>query len=206
MKANPPPASGVYSIAPDDGEGFQTYCDLDPNNDGGGWTLLLKASGTSGTFRFSGTEWARRQPLNPSSVNLDLVEAKLSGYAHMPFTRIRVGLRENDTTRWLSIPQSATSLHALFTGPSVTTTLGRDAWIALVAPPALQQPNCNREGANITTGAVTLRLGIIFNNETDCNSTDSFIGIGANREATVGNGHSDDGLPERPMMGYVLVR
>ena len=57
--------------------------------------------------------------------------------------------------------------------------LSRDKWSAL-RPGAYFQDNCNKNGFNIrdNRGGVGVRFGILGNNENDCSSPDSAIGIG----------------------------
>ncbi len=64
----------------------------------------------------------------------------------------------------------------------VTTNIGRDQWKTLIDGGASLQPNCNLEGFNIQPNPApnhhSVRIGIVGNNEGDCNTTDSRIGIG----------------------------
>jgi len=46
---------GVYRIEPDSSGSFDAYCDL--THDGGGWTLLLAANGTSTYWGNNSTNW-----------------------------------------------------------------------------------------------------------------------------------------------------
>ena len=102
----------------------------------------------------------------------------------------------------------------------VATAIGRAAWKALISNSSLQ-PNCNREGFNsVPNGAGwdRIRIGIVSNQENDCNSPDSTIGIGAQDPnggcsnplvRTVGNSAdcgSDNGVVSIPAIGVVLVR
>lgn len=45
-------------------------------------------------------------------------------------------------------------------------------------PNSALQVNCNKEGFNVETAAEKVRIGIISNQENDCSSCDSRIGVG----------------------------
>jgi len=48
-------------------------------------------------------------------------------------------------------------------------------WKTLIGSQASLQRNCNKEGFNVAIGKA--RIGIVGNNENDCNSCDSRIGF-----------------------------
>ena len=52
--------------------------------------------------------------------------------------------------------------------------MGRAKWLGVVQGSVLLA-NCNSEGFNVVTN---VRIGIATNNENDCTTPDSFIGIG----------------------------
>ncbi len=177
-------SSGPFMLDPD-GAGpiapFVTYCDM--SGDGGGWTLALKADGAKKTFVYTSPLWENSEPLNPSSIALDTTEAKQPSFWTMPFTAIRLGMLDGGTRRYIRINVAGASLRALFAGPSISTSLGRAEWVKLLADPRLQA-SCNAEGINrdfspVTSYAARARLGIFGNNEADCDSPDSYIGLGA---------------------------
>ena len=79
----------------------------------------------------------------------------------------------------------AKSLQDLFAGGYTATDASVEGWRALV-PDAGYENNCNRQGFNTESDGChvgmshcRLRLGIWFNNEDECRSSDSFLGIGA---------------------------
>ena len=102
LRADPMATSGVQSLRSRSGEAYRAYCEMAA--DGGGWTLLLKASGTSPTFRYSSEQWTLAAPLAPGAPDVDVTEAKLLSFASLPFTDLRVVFRS---------PESAGSDHAL---------------------------------------------------------------------------------------------
>jgi hypothetical protein len=150
--------------------------------DDGGWTLALKLDGAKKTFVYDSPLWTNSETLNPTSPGLDDTEAKLASFNTMPFTTLRVGMLEG-TRRFIRLPVSGTSLRALFAGGPVDTTLGRAEWMKLLSDPRLQT-NCTAEGINQDFTALydfsaRARIGTFGNNETNCESPDSYIGFGA---------------------------
>jgi hypothetical protein len=68
------------------------------------------------------------------------------------------------------------------------------------------------EGINVTAGAAYARIGILSNNDTDCNSCDSWLGFGghaAGDSYSCGNvaySGGDNGDRNNYFFGYVMVR
>lgn len=217
----PTAPSGVYSInAGSNGNtgGFSAYCEQ--VGDGGGWTLALKIDGRATTFGYDAAIWTSSTLLNPTSPALVDTEAKLQTFNAISFTQIRVGLEfpiGSGTVRYAVLPVSASNLAALFMGPAVTTTLGRAAWKALMGSSASLQANCNLEGINVGNTYSRVRIGIVANQEADCASPDSRIGIGGADAAQCGFSTSeiagdtacftaDNGDGVQAAFGFVLVR
>jgi hypothetical protein len=122
--------------------------------------------------------------------------------------------------KFITIKYPANSLYDLFADTKYrSTSLGRKTWKSLIAGSSMQS-HCNREGFNIKTTYVNIRLGILGNNENDCASTDSFIGLGsysnsrtfckfvvtANSAGNVGQCWSDNGNTDFKDMAYILIR
>ena len=123
-------------------------------------------------------------------------------------------MKYNGYLRAFSFPYPASSLYSLIAdGKYRQTHLGRDKWKSLISGSSLQS-NCNREGFNVYhSDHARVRLGIFSNQENDCHTPDSFIGLGTYRhgnvENTAGNvaTHSpDNGDKNLKVMGYILVR
>ena len=95
--------------------------------------------------------------------------------------------------------------------------MGRNAWRTLVGSPSLQ-PFCNAEGFNMVSGGdyQAVRLGVLTNQENDCDSADSRLGFGGQYNrcgvgADVSSGNvstcgGDDGDRNNAFFGYIFVR
>merc|ERR1719167_1465090 len=86
-------------------------------------------------------------------------------------------------TNWIKIPKSANSLYSLMKDNVYhPLSLGRKAWKSLIPGESSLQRNCNREGFNVrddnNKAKARVRIGIIANQENNCASPDSRIGIG----------------------------
>ncbi len=172
------PTDGLYTIDPD-GAGpvaaFATWCDM--HGDGGGWTLAMKIDGSDTQFAYGGAAWVTAKAFGTGG--LDGNGAVLASAWMLPVSAVRVGMREQNVWRWLTLPVQATSLQAIFsTGKTIGTSAGLPAWEALLADGSLQS-HCQLEGFNVVTTSTSLRIGIQGNNEQDCATVDSWIGLGA---------------------------
>ena len=109
------------------------------------------------------------------------------------------------TTNFIAIDQTANSLYSFIADQQYrATSLGREKWKTLIGSKASLQPNCNKEGFNAYTGnsQAKVRIGILGNNENDCNTCDSFIGFGTGLLGK--NGPRRD--RHTKAMGYILVK
>jgi len=225
--ASPLTPSGVYNLDPD-GAGpkppFAAFCNMD--FDGGGWTLVLKGDGSKTTFLYDNAIWLNATTFQPQFPSYDRNEAKLESWNQIAFTEVLVGLESPILNngpldlKYLKIPIVRTSMFALMSPNAyVQTTLGRNAWKSLISGSSLQ-PNCNREGFNSIPAGGTwerMRIGIVSNQENDCNSPDSYIGVGGQKnggcsnvpQRAVGNMADcgpDNGNVSIAAFGVVLVR
>jgi hypothetical protein len=189
--------------------------------------MVLKADGTKQTFQGFAPLWTNKDLLNPGMTALDHNEAKFSSFNTVPFTEVGIGIEYPIkvgvlTPTYLKIATAPTaSMFALFS-PNLfvkpLVPIGRAAWKSLIAGSSLQL-NCNQEGFNTVCGAnAGARIGIVSNQENDCLSCDSYIGIGAagfpcgaNQERSVGNIAraaclADNGDKNLAGFGVVFVR
>ncbi len=210
LERDPTAPTGIYQID-SDGSGpeafYSTYCEM--SADGGGWTLAMKLDGNQTTFVYDAPAWVDRVPIGDINAALDTQEAKLASFNLIPFRDIRVGFVNSTETRWLTLPINThppQTLQQVFAAEyKITTHAGRDTWLALIADSSIQ-PNCNDEGLNVRSldgFASRIRIGILGNDQDDCTSPDSFLGIGSYSGVTVGNNSYG---PQNPAFAYVMVR
>ena len=119
--------------------------------------------------------------------------------------------------KFIVINKQANSLYSLIAdGQYRAVSLGRNTWRTLIGSQASLQPNCNKEGFNVVSTLsyrFKTRIGILGNNENDCESSDSRIGFGTggspDETKTCGNEaahNSDNGEQHITAMGYFLVQ
>lgn len=178
--------SGTYWLDPD-GSGsappFQAWCDL--QGDGGGWTLALKVDGSDAKADYDGTIWTDSVAINPSSGDLAPTVAKLASFWSLPLQQVRIGMRpvakdgKIGPLHWLVLNVTAPSLRDVFASAEPThTEAGIFDWETLL-PDASLQAHCHAEGLNMQSGGgAAVRVGILGNNEDDCISVDSWLGVG----------------------------
>ena len=169
------------------------------------------------TFLYDSALWTSRIAFNvPGGSSLDASEeTKLPTFWETPLSRICLGMTVAGKTNYLAINYTADSLYALIAdGQYRATTLGRDAWKALISDSSLQV-NCNKEGFNALPGksGSRARIGITSNNENDCESNDSRLGFGTGSwpepNDSCGNAakHGGDNYDKRiPTFGYIFVQ
>ena len=142
----------------------------------------------------------------------DNIETKLPTYWGSSFTKICLGMKfhHKENAQFIVINKTADSLHSLIScGQHRATSVGRNTWKSLIGSEASLQPNCNKEGFNVKGGPNQVRIGILGNNEHDCDSCDSKLGFGANHHLTCGNRGvhgADNGDKLFKVMGYILIQ
>ena len=112
-------------------------------------------------------------------------ETKLASYHNTPFKKVCLGMTRNNVTNWILVKlvnYTATTLYSLIKdGNYRETNAGRAEWMSLINGTLLQD-NCNKEGFNFqcskTNSWRKSRIGILGNNENNCDSCDSVIGFG----------------------------
>ena len=118
---------------------------------------------------------------------------------------------------FIAIKKQASSLHSLIAdGQYHNTLLGRATWKSLVGSQASLQYYCDMEGFNAKGGIdqhSKARIGIISNNQKNCDYSDSRIGFGTggfpDDSNTCGNEsdpEGDNGKQSVRAMGYIFVQ
>ncbi|MBC7978545.1 MAG: hypothetical protein H7138_26460 [Myxococcales bacterium] len=165
----PVAGDGVYVIAPA-GAPFDALCDM--TRDGGGWTLLLKAS-ASPVFANGAAAWTDDSVLNVADLSTQPGDAKYRSYLTLPITTLRGELDGFAFTKAVA-RQTALQLFSVVEDivegfPTFNT--GAPNWSA--------QPNCHRFGINLPF-STRARFGWSANQEDNCETNDTGIGLGTN--------------------------
>ena len=178
--------------------------------------LLLFFKCTQQTFHYNSNLWSNKVDFNlqGGKTGLDSHETKLPTYWNTPFNKICLGMKIGQQFKSVVINHQARSLYSLIAdGKYRATSLGRNTWKKLIGSRASLQPNCNKEGFNtLCGGGSRARIGIVGNNDNDCNSCDSRIGFGNagyhDNSNTCGNEahEGDNGEQHIKAMGYILVQ
>jgi hypothetical protein len=143
----------------------------------------MKVDGTTSEFSYNDTKWVNNTLYNSSNLQpFNGVEAKLQTYLDVALTEVHIVMEPTSggptTQNSLSVFGQADSMKDLIgPGQYVPTYVGRSAWLGLMPNPSIQ-PNCNKEGFNVTSGAGSVRIGLTGNNEMNCLTSDSYIGVG----------------------------
>ena len=169
------------------------------------------------TFNYSSTYWTSKNTLNDDSYGrdggLDNRQFKGSTYWRTSFNEICVGMKYEENLKAFSFGHPGSSLYSLIAdGGYRQTNPGRNKWKSLIFGSSLQY-NCNKEGFNVYKKHRGVRLGLITNEQDNCKTPDSFIGLGAhwnqweNAAGNVASNFSpDNGKKNLKVMGYILVR
>ncbi|XP_062500511.1 uncharacterized protein LOC134177751 [Corticium candelabrum] len=209
--------NGQYWIRPSFNDPpFQVFCDASE-----GWTLIMKIDGNKQTFDYHSDLWLNKKTFQPNNLDLDDKETKLASYWTLPFTELRLGMKVDGTTRWITFSYTASSLYSLIAdGQYRSTSIGESKWRSLLPTSSLQN-HCNKEGFNIISdhsyyGPRTsrVRLGFVANEQNECESPDSFVGFGTSythgsAEISAGNYACctpDNGFANTKAIGYVMAR
>ena len=180
------------------------------------------------TFVYGSSYWSNKLSYNPigGESGFDNVETKLPTYWSTSFNEVCIGMKVGSDLRFITIPYAGQSLHSVIAGGKFrATNVGREKWKSLIAGSSLQR-NCNKEGFNNYENSkphTSVRIGIRGNEQKDCKSTDSFLGLGSKSHKiasqcrversrvppTSGNFagcRPDNGKVNIKSMGYILVR
>ena len=172
-----------------------------------------------GTFHYDSKLWSNKLDYSlPGGMTwFDTQETKLPTYWNTTFSKICLGMKIGNQTKFIVINKQANSLYSLIAdGKYRSTSLGRNTWKTLIGSQASLQSNCNKEGFNaVGTNAKTskTRIGFLGNEQDHCRSPDSRIGFGtggnpdnSNTCGNVASKSSDNGVMRIKAMGYILVQ
>ena len=147
---------------------------------------------------------------------LDTQETKLPTYWNTPFSKICLGMKIDNQTKFIVINKQADSLFSLIADEKYrATSLGRNKWKTLIGSQASLQRNCNKEGFNaiVSSQYSKARIGFLGNNEKNCNSCNSRIGFGTggrpdyfNSCGNVATTTGDNGSKSMKAMCYIFVQ
>ena len=171
------------------------------------------------TFHYDAHFWTNKTEFNLTGgeTGFDSQETKLPTYWETPFSKICLGMKYDEQIRFIVVDKQADSLYSLIADDQYrATSLSREKWKSLIGPEASLQPHCNLQGFN-AVGTNSLmskaRIGIVGNQENDCNSCDSRIGFGTGGKFddsnTCGNEATyspDNGDKHIKAFGYILVQ
>ena len=161
------------------------------------------------TFSYDSVLWTNKDTFNlpGGKTGLDTQETKLPTYWEKPFSKLCLGMRIGSHTNFIVIHLEATSLYSLIAdGQYRAISLGRDKWKSLIGEDASLQLNCNKEDFNSQGYPMHFkaRIGIIGNEQSNCESTDSRIGFGTggspDKSITCGNVASLDQIMETDIL------
>ena len=134
------------------------------------------------TFGYNSIFWKNKESFNieAGQTGFDLEETKLPTFWSTLFNEVCIGMKVGNDVNFLPFKYPASSLYSLFAnGKYRYTNITREGWKLLLAGSSLQT-GCRRQGFNVDNiGHVDVRLGYTGNEQDDCGSTDSYMGIGS---------------------------
>lgn len=168
---------------------------------GSRWTMVLKANGNDSSgltpqrFAYDGALWTNSETYLEQNLDRDTRETKSRAFFTHPFREVLVEMNTGGTVRSLRgslagpMAPPIASLRAVFMGGANTFggTFRVDDWLGAI-PDSRLQDRCRRVGFNVRAnedGSARVRIGAIGNNDiiNDCDSHDSWVGVGGVREA-----------------------
>jgi hypothetical protein len=185
--------SGAYQLRDATGNLYRAWCDM--IDDSGGWTLVVKVDGSQPTshFNYDDPLWENSDTFDDSVVDTGRSEAKYRAFSQVGFSQVRVVFArptDGSTMGTITLDVGSTSFQKLMQSGFIDAQRASADWLALV-PGAILEGGCNRGGINNFTNDPTFRtrIGMLGNNSWDCDSPDSFIGVGG------GGGRGDGCYP-----------
>lgn len=178
LDGDPSLDSGAFTLATAAGVPYQAYCDM--VDDGGGWTLVVKADGNDpgSQFSYDSALWTNTATLRDQQVDTSRTEAKYRAFTEVGFSSIRLVMQEMFSTA-MTLDVAGTSFMSLMRGPFIHLSRTRADWMQLI-PDATIQAQCNQGGINnfVNDPYVRVRIGLLGNSAANCGAPDSFLGVG----------------------------
>ena len=136
-------------------------------------------------FDYDSSYWTNKEVFTVEDGLEGLTEkqTKLASYWNTPFSKLCLGMKVNNVTKWIVIDHQASSLFSEIADGSFRETFaGREQWKSLIHGSFLQL-NCNKEGFNYkkefgSGSYLKIRIGFVANNQDNCDTPDSCIGFG----------------------------
>jgi hypothetical protein len=194
IKRNPAAKDGLYWISMSGGA-RQTYCMFETN--GTGWILAARIQYDDSTvWYWSSANWTNATVFNTTSNAYDEVNIKTYAFTEWGVSTLRLcGSRVNINymDNSLSFPNGGgfggNTLRTIFSQGNNSwnseINMGRGSWMNWVDKTTIarqyefdNQPNCNEDRINTAYTYAGGRLCWSGNNEGDCNTNDSAIGVG----------------------------
>jgi hypothetical protein len=162
----------------------------------------MRIDGSQSTFTYSSSLWTNNALYNGDAANFynSGMEMKAQPFLDTSVAQIMIVMYTPDGFPGDSLimynPQSTSTLASLFAGGYIETDASTDAWHNLVHGGATYQSFCNSQGFNVDASMFApwggnqwhFRLGILYNEQDDCQSCDTAFGIGTDTSepATLG--------------------
>jgi len=187
--------NGYYWVNLPTAGATQVYCDMSGAT---AWMLAMRATSADATFGYNAAYWTNNTGLNPTGDPTTAINIK-NGSLWQYFSVTNIRLTASSTASSLTANPTTTfgtfgaTLGTIFTSAdnsySTQVNWSRASWISwggtVLGTGDIwgNQPNCNEDRINASYVYHKVRLGISFNNEADCLTNDSGIGIGQWRNA-----------------------
>jgi hypothetical protein len=169
---------GVYWLDPDGDAGvdaFQVYCDMN-----GAWALVLKATGAN-TFWYGSGYWTNDTMLAQDDLTVDPGDSKYAAFMHVKVTTMRACLDGHCYSKSFNGTKAA---REIFSG-GADVVGGHPGFGS--SNKWSTQPNCKHFGINTPYNYQQARFGYTANQEGDCSSNDTGIGLGLGPKGTPGD-------------------